>query len=180
MFEGSGLGLAIAKSYVETLGGKIWFNSKEDVGTEFMFTIPYKTKNQKPATNNQLSTAKNLKLLTVLIAEDEVVSSYLFKMFFLNTFKKVIFVKTGQQAIDICKSNSEIDLILMDIKMPVMNGFTASRKIRIFNKEIIIIAQTAFGLAGDKEKAIEAGCNNYITKPINRNKLFEMINYYFN
>jgi len=176
VYEGSGLGLAIAKSYVEVMGGKIWLNSKEGVGTEFTFTIPYKTKSQLPIANNQLPTAKkSLKSLTVLIVEDEKVNNQFFEIIFKNTFKHIIYVETGQTAIDGCKNNPEIDLILMDIKMPVMNGYTATREIRKFNKDVIIIAQTAFGMAGDKRKAIEAGCNDYITKPIDKDQLLKMI-----
>ncbi|OYT17865.1 MAG: hypothetical protein B7C24_00345 [Bacteroidetes bacterium 4572_77] len=178
-FEGSGLGLAIAKSYVETLGGKIWLKTKEDSGTEFMFTIPYKTKNNIVKKENQQNKPENkqgnLKALSVLIAEDEKPNIQLFEAVFRDTFKQIIFVETGQDAIDVCKENPEIDLVLMDIKMPVMNGYMATRKIRKFNKDIIIIAQTAFGLEGDKEKSLEAGCNDYISKPINKKELFEKI-----
>ena len=175
-FEGSGLGLTIAKSYVEMLGGKIWFKSEEGIGTEFMFTIPYKTKSQKPTANSQQG---NLKALSVLIVEDEKISNQLFEMIFKDTFKQTIYVKTGQQAIDVCKDNQKIDLILMDIKMPLMDGYVATREIRKFNKEIIIIAQTAYGLARYRGEAIKAGCNDYISKPINKNKLFEMIKFHF-
>ncbi len=181
VFEGSGLGLAIAKSYVETLGGKIWLKTEEGIGTEFMFTIPYKTKTdiakKKKQQNDSKNKQGNLKALTVLIVEDEEVNNQLFEAVFENTFKQIIYVETGQQAIEACKDNPEIDLILMDIKMPVMNGYTATREIRKFNKEIIIIAQTAYGLAGDREKATESGCNDYIAKPIKKDELFEMINY---
>ena len=175
-FEGSGLGLTIAKSYVEMLGGKIWFKSEEGIGTEFMFTIPYKTKSQQPTANSQQG---NLKALSVLIVEDEKISNQLFEMIFKDTFKQTIYVKTGQQAIDVCKDNQKIDLILMDIKMPLMDGYVATREIRKFNKEIIIIAQTAYGLARYRGEAIKAGCNDYISKPINKNKLFEMIKFHF-
>ncbi len=182
-FEGSGLGLTIAKSYVEMLGGKIWFKTEEGIGTEFMFSIPYKTKTQQPESNSQQpesnSQLGNLKALSVLIVEDEKVNNQLFEMFFKDTFKQIIYVKTGQQAIDVCKDNQKIDLILMDIRMPLMDGYMATREIRKFNKEIIIIAQTAFGLAGYRGDAIKAGCNDYISKPINRNKLFEMIKSHF-
>jgi len=183
VFEGSGLGLAISKSYVEILGGNIWLNTEEGVGTEFMFTIPYKTKTGKTKKIKQQNKPENkleyLKPLTVLIVEDDDVSNQLFGIVFKKTFKRTIFVETGQQAIDACKNNPEIDLVLMDIKMPEMNGYTATREIRKFNKEIIIIAQTAFGLEGDNKKAIEAGCNDYIAKPIKKNLLFEKIKLYF-
>jgi len=84
--------------------------------------------------------------------------------------KLVIKANTGNEAVEICKKNLDIDLILMDIQMPVMNGYEATRQIRQFNKYVVIIAQTAFGLSGDREKAIEAGCNDYISKPINKDE----------
>ncbi|OYT17861.1 MAG: hypothetical protein B7C24_00325 [Bacteroidetes bacterium 4572_77] len=178
-FEGSGLGLAIAKSYVEMLGGKIWLSSKEGVGTEFRFTIPYKTNSNKEKKDIQQREPEkqkgNFKALTVLIAEDEKVNTQFFEAIFKNTFKQIIYVETGQEAIEAIKENPEIDLILMDIKMPQMNGYTATREIRKFNTDIIIIAQTAFGLEGDYKKAMDAGCNDYISKPINRKELFEKL-----
>ena len=182
-FEGSGLGLAIVKSYVKILGGTIWLSSEEGIGTEFMFTIPYSTETniakEEKQQNEPENKQGNIKALTVLIAEDEKVNNQFFEAIFNNTFKQIIYVETGQKAIEACRNNPEIDLILMDVKMPVMNGYTATRKIRKFNKEIIIIAQTAFGLKEDREKAIEAGCNDYIAKPINKELLFEKIKLYF-
>ncbi len=182
-FEGSGLGLAIVKSYVKILGGTIWLSSEECIGTEFMFTIPYSTETniakEEKQQNEPENKQGNIKALTVLIAEDEKVNNQFFEAIFNNTFKQIIYVETGQKAIEACRNNPEIDLILMDVKMPVMNGYTATREIRKFNKEIIIIAQTAFGLKEDREKAIEAGCNDYIAKPINKELLFEKIKLYF-
>ncbi len=92
---------------------------------------------------------------------------------------EVFHATTGHEAVNICRENPDIDLVLMDILMPGINGFEATRQIREFNKEIVIIAQTAFALNGDKEKSMEAGCNDYISKPINRAKLKRMINNYF-
>ena len=83
-----------------------------------------------------------------------------------ETKANVLWARNGEEAVKIAKENSNIDLILMDIKMPVMDGYTATKKIREFNKEVIIIAQTAYALTGEKEKTIAAGCNYYITKPI--------------
>ena len=87
----------------------------------------------------------------------------------------VIRVENGVDAVEACRKNPDIDLILMDVRMPQMCGDEATRQIRKFNKEVIIIAQTAHGLSGDREKSIEAGCNDHITKPIDRHLLKEMI-----
>ncbi len=84
-------------------------------------------------------------------------------------------VWTGYKAIDVCRTNPDIDLMLMDIKMPEMDGYEATRQIRQFNKDVIIIAQTAYGLTNDREKAIEKGCNDYISKPLNLTLLNKMI-----
>jgi CheY-like chemotaxis protein len=89
--------------------------------------------------------------------------------------KEIIQVKTGIETVEICRNNPDIDLVLMDIQMPIMNGYDATRQIRQFNKDVIIIAQTAFGLSGDREKAIEAGCNDYISKPIKKDELIALI-----
>ena len=83
---------------------------------------------------------------------------------------KIHHAPTGKKALEIAKKNTDIDFILMDIRMPIMNGYDATRKIREFNKEVLIIAQTAFAMEGDREKALEAGCNDYITKPIQLDK----------
>ena len=98
----------------------------------------------------------------------------------LKTFgKEILKARTGVEAVEVCHNNPDIDLILMDIRMPEMSGYEATRQIRKFNKEVIIIAQTAYGLSGDREKAIEAGCNDYIAKPINKDELLSLIQKYF-
>jgi CheY-like chemotaxis protein len=117
--------------------------------------------------------------LKILIAEDDKTSEMLLDLE-VKTFAKEIFkVRTGVEAVEACRNNPDIDLILMDIQMPEMSGYEAARQIRQFNKEVFIIAQTAYGLSGDREKAIEAGCNDYIVKPIKKNELLSLIRKYF-
>jgi hypothetical protein len=119
------------------------------------------------------------KSLIVLIAEDDQPSE-LFITRLVSTFsKKIITVRTGNEAVEACRTNPDIDLVLMDIKMPQMDGYEATRLIRKFNKDLIIIAQTAFGLTGEKEKAEKAGCNDYISKPIDRNQFLGLLQKYF-
>jgi CheY-like chemotaxis protein len=115
---------------------------------------------------------KNLKML---IAEDDATSEMLISTTMKIFDAKILKVRTGIEAVETCKNNPDIDLILMDIKMPEMDGYTATRHIRQFNKNVVIIAQTAYGLTGDREKAIAAGCDDYISKPIDIKKLIAII-----
>ncbi|MFA9370221.1 MAG: PAS domain S-box protein [Labilibaculum antarcticum] len=178
-FEGSGLGLAISKAYTEMLGGEIFAESIEGKGSTFTFTIPYvgtiKEGTQQVPVNID-NDAVRIKNLNLLIVEDDDVSSELLKSTMQGLFKEIIFADNGKDAIKICRNNPELHLVLMDIKMPKMNGYDATKEIRTFNKDLVIIAQTAYAFHGDKEKAIEVGCNDYITKPINKASLLEIIN----
>ena len=181
--HGAGLGLSITKAYVEILGGKIWLDSKEGIGSVFYFSIPYipgtKQEDINDGIDSKSTLDENVKDLMILVAEDEDTSYRVISMFLNKMCKAIIHAKTGLQAIEALQNNPDIDLILMDIKMPEMDGYKATKLIRQFNKDVVIIAQTAYGLSGDREKAIEAGCNEYISKPISRALLFEIINSYF-
>jgi PAS domain S-box-containing protein len=187
-YEGAGLGLSISKSFIEMIGGKIWVdnnsdNNSNDTGATFYFTIPYKKETMETSQiAHAISPGKEespIKSLNILIAEDDEASEILMSRAFRTIGKKILKVRTGVAAVQACRSNNEIDLIMMDIKMPEMDGYEATRQIRQFDKEVIIIAQTAYAQMGDSEKAIEAGCNDYISKPINRDELITIIEKYF-
>ena len=117
--------------------------------------------------------------LKILLVDDDQVSGMLIDAMLSDMCQKLNIVTNGVEALEFCKNNPDIDVILMDIRMPVMGGYEATRKIREFNTDVVIIAQTAFALSGDREKAIEAGCNEYISKPIMRDNLLLLLQKYF-
>lgn len=185
--QGAGLGLAIARAYVEMLDGEIWVESELNIGSTFHFTLPYYTDNFSYSTNSESqqsdilenSNEKTNKQLKTLIVEDDEISSMLMTIEVTPFSKEILKAKSGEEAIQICKLNQDIDLILMDILMPNMNGYEATRLIRKVNQNVIIIAQTAFAFHSDMEKAIEVGCNDYISKPIKKKELIFLLQKYF-
>ncbi|PLX10105.1 MAG: hypothetical protein C0598_11155 [Marinilabiliales bacterium] len=175
--EGSGLGLTITKSYVEMLGGEIWMESVPDKGSTFHFTMELKKANGTMLEENQKDNEyiPNPKTLNILVAEDDDVSYELLHMILVSENFNLIRALNGKEVISILRKKKDIDLILMDIRMPVMNGIDATLEIRKTNSKIPIIAQTAHALVGDREKATKAGCSDYLSKPINRTDLLNVI-----
>ena len=177
--QGAGLGLSIAKAYVEMPGGKIWVNSEVGIGSAFYFTIPSNSETEEiKVVQKDLNFDKkgnHVTNLKILIAEDDEVSTMLLDKTVEMFGREVIKVRTGVEAFEACHNNPDLDLVLMDIKIPEMDGYEATRQIRQFNKDVVIIAQTAYGLFGDVEMSIEAGCNDYISKPFNKAGLLSLI-----
>ena len=183
-YEGAGLGLSISKAYAEMLGGRLWIESNEGSGSVFYLTIPLQygvkkiMKEQDQVMNN--INLPEINKLNILIAEDDMATQMLLRIATERIYKKLVVVRTGLEAVEACKNNGEFDLIFMDIKMPVMDGYEATRLIREFNSKVVIIAQTAFGFSGEKEKAIVAGCNDFISKPFTQAIVHSVVRKYFN
>jgi len=175
--KGTGLGLILCKEFVELHKGVIEVRSVEDKGSVFMFNIPYF---EKTITNSNDSAKTLIKKLKVLIVEDEIISEEFLSIISFDISSEILKANNGIEAVEMCKNNTDIDLIIMDIKMPLMDGYEATRKIREFNSNVIIIAQTAYTLENDRNKALEAGCNDYISKPILKEALMLAIHKYFN
>jgi signal transduction histidine kinase len=176
--QGAGLGLSISKAYVEMLGGTIWLESEENAGSIFWFTLPYHTemkeKNYHKIMDSDLAETNLVKNIKVLIVEDDETSDLLITTFIEYICREVLHTNTGTEAIEICRKNPDIDLVLMDIKMPQMNGHTAAKAIKEFRPSLTIIAQSAYALEHEKVKFGEI-FDDYISKPINKDLLLKTI-----
>ncbi len=181
-YGGTGLGLAICKGIITLLGGYISVNSKYKVGTLFEFTIPLKSAKENKNIKKIDAPKSNdfLKSKTILIAEDDPLIRLLFQIVLKNTGAKVLFAETGKVAVDTYKNNPNIDVVLLDIRMPQMNGISAMDKILKMNAKAKIIMQTAYAMPEEKEKCFNKGCVDFLSKPVIKEELFSTLNKWLN
>ena len=177
-FSGSGLGLAISKGLITLLNGKIWCESSLGKGSNFYFTIPYHPTTMlanSSAPIKKSSTEHDWSMYTVLIVEDDVINFKVIEAMLRNTKISIIHADNGVLAIEHVRLFPQIDIVLMDVHLPEMSGLEATGKIKKVNKTLPIIAQTANAMSEDKEKCLEAGCVDYISKPIDMGELIAKI-----
>ncbi|MCF8372502.1 MAG: PAS domain S-box protein [Bacteroidales bacterium] len=178
--SGAGIGLALCKKLVECMGGSIALESEAGIGSTFYVTLNEVIPRIQiePVRKSTSSIVPDLKGNLILIAEDEESNFRLLKAWVERTGANIVWVKDGQEAVDYIAGNPQIDLILMDVKMPRLNGYKATQLIKQMQPDIPIVVQTAYALSGDVEKAMLSGCNSYVSKPVSKSKLYKELTKY--
>lgn len=175
-FGGTGLGLSISSSFARMLGGELRVESEQDKGSTFILSMPFSPAEDTMPPQPQPGTSPDNRILTILVVEDEVTNYLLIKEYLDIPEHKLLYAENGLKALNMCEENPQIDLVLMDIKMPVMDGIQAFREIRKLYQHLPVIAQTAYALEEEKLELLDIGFTDYIAKPIEREKLLSMIN----
>jgi signal transduction histidine kinase/ActR/RegA family two-component response regulator len=176
LYDGVGLGLAISKGNIGLLNGRLWLESEMGKGSRFFFTIPYEQIAEEETIKKNIDFNINyLKDLTLLVAEDDEINYLYIKEIFRGSGADVLRAVNGKEAVEMCRSNDKIGILLIDIKMPIMNGYEAIKQIRELRPSLPIIAQTAFALSNEMLKAFNAGSNDYISKPFKKEQLLALV-----
>lgn len=170
-FGGTGLGLYISRLEIELLGGKIWIASEEKIGTTVKFSIPNVIDQELINETDSTVNLYNWENYTVVIAEDQFTNYKILEAYLQPTNINIIWAKTGKEAMTASLQNPEVNLILMDINMPHINGLEATKLIKKKRPDLAIIAQTAYALDGDREKSLKTGCSEHLSKPFNKTDL---------
>ncbi len=178
LYGGTGLGLSISQHLVQLLGGEMWAESKEDEGSVFYFTHPFQGENMKSEPiiiDENKNIDMSLENTNILIAEDEQMNYFFLQEALIPTGAKIKWAKNGQEAVNLVESSSEFDVVLMDMKMPIMDGYEATSRIKKMKPLLPVIAQTAYAMPEEQEKGFLAGCDSYLSKPVDPDLLISTI-----
>jgi signal transduction histidine kinase len=175
-FEGLGLGLSISKGLIDLIGGKIWYNSIQNKGTEFYFSIPVNVHEIAQAKKElDVSAIDESKKLKILIVEDDETNYYLLYLFLNSSNVTLIHARDGNEALNVFKKQPEIAIILMDLRLPNLSGFKVTEEIKSINSKIPVIAISSYSGMEQIQMALHAGCDDYIVKPVNKQVLFDKL-----